>query len=113
MKKKFIKKGQTRFKVPAFSMRKDGTIRKYTKSIKLAVGESVVARNERVKTEEGFSATYEVLENCNGNLHRVIETESADCDGYYSSNKVQQLIESKWQTIDASQRDHAAEKQGY
>lgn len=113
MKKKFVKKGQTRFKVPVISTVKSGAVRKRTKAVKLAVGESLVARNESSETEEGFSSVYEVFENCGGTLHRVIEAESADCDGRYSSSKSQKLIDGEWHTIDASQRDYTAESQGY
>ena len=113
MKKQFIAHGQTRFSIPVASFSKDGSMRKYSKAFKLAVGSKKVVRDVCGETEEGYSSVYELWENDGGTLYRVIHSESSDCDGNYSSVKEQKLVDGLWLKVNESQRDHSAERAGY
>lgn len=113
MKKKFIPQGQTRFNTPKASFGRNGSMRRYTKKVCLALGESKVVRNSSTPTDEGYSATYEVMENRTGVLHREITTNARDCDGSHSSYCEQKLSNGVWVNVNHSQRDHAAESMGY
>jgi hypothetical protein len=113
MKAQFIQKGQTKFNTPKAAFGRKGSMRRYTKKVVLALGASVVVRDSSEPTEEGHSAVYEVMENVNGVLHREISTNSSDCDGSYSSECEQKLVDGAWHNIDSSQRDHRAESMGY
>lgn len=113
MKKQFIAKGQTRFNTPVVSFLKNGSVRKYTKTIKLSVGSQVVKRNISEQTDEGYNSVYELWENDKGVLYRVIHTDSSDCDGRYSSVNEQKLVDGSWVKVKENQRDYRAESMGY
>ena len=106
MKKSFIAKGQTRFTINTISFAKygctfrDGKDAKYyTKAFALPVGQRLVVQNTCKQTDEGYEAVHEVRENCGGTLFREITTHSQDCDGKYSNNVDQKLVNGAWQSV--------------
>jgi hypothetical protein len=79
----------------------------------MPVGYKNVIRDDSAETEEGYRSVYEVWENKQGVLYRVIDSNESDCDGRHSSHTEQKLVDGNWLTVNQSQRDYRAESMGY
>jgi hypothetical protein len=64
-------------------------------------------------TEEGYYRCETVYAYTDGIVYRDTYTDSRDCDGRYSMHTAEQLIDGKWERVNASQRDYSAEAAGY